>query len=72
MRIQVLQNTQDICIFQNPQPTNQEDPSSDHMLMQSPFQQIQDSLSCPGKTTEEAMHTCVVQIRKWRFVVAYK
>ena len=36
------------------------------------FQQIQGSLSCPGKTTEEAMHTCVVQVRKWRFVVAYK
>ena len=69
MRIQIPQNTQDICIIQNPQPTNREGPSSDYMLIQSTLNRYRVN---PGKTTEEAMHICVVQIRKWRFVVAYK
>lgn len=73
MRIQILQNTRDICIIQNPQPTNQSRGSQFRLGAHAEhFEQIQGSLSFPGKTTEAAMHVCVVQIRKWRFVAAYK
>ena len=49
MRIQILQNTWDIYIIQIPQPTDQEGPSSDHMLTQSTFSRSRVASPAQGK-----------------------